>query len=369
MKAKLFAALLAGSPWLTPATSYADDSGTQVTLYGVVDAGLVSTHTSGVGTSTGILNGGLTDSLWGLRGREDIGNGWAANFQLESGFNPSNGQMAESGRLFNYGAWVGLSNADYGDMRLGRQYTVGKTFGNMLETASWKEMGMGATFKASDNYQFSNVVNYYSPDFAGFQLGVGYSFSAAGDERFATNNNNRAISTGLKYENGPLLAVLTWDQLYLAQEPARGAGGRPQAVQLGVAYDFEVVKLAAAWSRQRNGYVGLDGGDPDSLGLGLGPAAFVQGGTINAWLLGASVPVGPGAVVLQWSLADPNWQWSNGESAKKAQVVTAGYTYNMSPRTTLYGFVGYMSNYTTDEQFDPANSHTTRVGMGVSHRF
>ncbi|WZB70124.1 hypothetical protein WJ968_31135 [Achromobacter xylosoxidans] len=35
-----------------------------------------------------------------------------------------------------------------------------------------------------------------------------------------------------------------------------------------------MLKVSAAWSRQRNGYVGLDGGDPDNLGQNLGPAAF-----------------------------------------------------------------------------------------------
>ena len=29
--------------------------------------------------------------------------------------------------MFNYGAWVGLAHDRYGDLRLGRQYTVGKT--------------------------------------------------------------------------------------------------------------------------------------------------------------------------------------------------------------------------------------------------
>ena len=96
----------------------------------------------------------------GLRGREDLGDGWSARFQLENGFDPSTGRQADDRSLFNYGAWVGLGHDDLGELRLGRQYTVGKTYGNALEIASWKEMGMGATFKASDNYQFSNLVNY-----------------------------------------------------------------------------------------------------------------------------------------------------------------------------------------------------------------
>lgn len=359
--------LVAGAASL-PLTACAAGDGPGIQLYGVVDAGIATTHTSGQGTHNGVLNGGLTDSLWGLRGTENLGNGWSTRFQLESGFDPAIGKRANDTRLFNYGAWVGLAHDSYGDLRLGRQYTVGKTYGNALELASWKEMGMGATFKASDNYQFSNLVNYYTSTWQGFQAGVGYSFDADDSNRFKTAANNRALSLGLKYEQGPLLAVATWDQLRLA-EPIEGSSGRPQAVQLGASYDFEVFKVSAGWSRQRNGYVGLDGGDPDNLGRNLGPAAFARGGTVDAWLLGASMPVGHGTVVVQWSLARPDWKWEDGSTARNAQLVTLGYTYDLSPRTTLYAFAGYASNYTLDNQFDPGHSHTSRFGTGISHRF
>ena len=162
----------------------------------------------------------------GLRGREDLGDGWSARFQLENGFDPSTGRQADDRSLFNYGAWVGLGHDDLGELRLGRQYTVGKTYGNALEIASWKEMGMGATFKASDNYQFSNLVNYYTPEWQGWQAGIGYSFDADAQGKFRTNANNRALSLGLKYEDGPLLAVATWDQMRLAQPPQGVQAGR-----------------------------------------------------------------------------------------------------------------------------------------------
>ncbi|MFD4839667.1 porin [Achromobacter sp. NPDC058515] len=363
-----FCAALAAGCLVPPQGAMAAGDSPGLRLYGVVDAGVAVTRVSGVGSRGGLLDGGLTDSLWGLQGAEELAGGWRARFQLESGFDPSSGKAADDDSLFNYGAWVGLVHERYGDLRLGRQDTVGKTYGSALEIASWKDMGMGATFKASDNYQFSNLVNYYSADWNGFQAGIGYSFDADAQDRFRASRNNRALSAGLKYEEGPLLAVATWDQLRLAGPPA-DSNGWPQAVQLGASYDFEVIKLSLAWSRQRNGYVGLDGADPGSLGLGLGPAPFAQGGAINAWLVGASVPVGPGTVLAQWSLARPDWRWSDGMTARNAQVATLGYTYALSSRTTLYAFAGYASNYTLDKQFDPANSHTTRIATGVSHHF
>ena len=221
-----FFAALAAAGLMPSCAAVAADGGTSVQLYGIVDAGVAVTRVSGQGSQSGLLNGGLTDSLWGLQGTEGLGSGWTASFQLESGFDPSSGTAADSSRLFNYGAWVGLAHASYGDLRLGRQYTVGQTYGNALEIASWKDMGMGATFKASDNYQFSNMVNWYSPQWQGFQAGVGYAFDADGQDQFRTNQNTRAISLGLKYEDGPLLAVATWEQLRLATRPAPPAAPR-----------------------------------------------------------------------------------------------------------------------------------------------
>nr|WP_256977745.1 porin [Bordetella genomosp. 10] len=344
------------------------DEGPGVTMYGIVDLGVGTTHVSGSGTRNGLVNGGETDSVWGLRGREDLGGGWRALFGLESGFNPSNGQVDDQdGRLFNYQSWVGLAQDGYGRLTFGRQYTIGQSFGNELEQAGWKEMGLGATFKASDNFQFDNMVNYVSPSFAGWTLGLGYSFDAARPGGFATGANNRAASAGLKYEQGPWLAVATWDEMRLGSAVATRA--RPRAVQLGLAYDFEVAKVALGWSRQSNGYVGLDGGDPDALGVAAGPRAFVDGGHADAWFVGLTVPVGADSIVLQWSPARPSWTWDDGRRARSAQLGTLGYIHVLSPRTSLYGFVGYASRYTLDNQFDPQGSHTTRVAVGMQHRF
>ena len=55
-------------PW-PPGPTQPPWSGAEVQIYGVVDAGVAVTNVSGVGSRSGMLNGGLTDSLWGLQGR------------------------------------------------------------------------------------------------------------------------------------------------------------------------------------------------------------------------------------------------------------------------------------------------------------
>jgi predicted porin len=365
------ASLSCGAVFFNP-VAHADDDAPDppgVTLYGIVDLAVASTHISGgPGTHTGLLTGGSTDSLWGLKGREDMGNGWQARFQLESGFDAANGSSDDPNRLFDYQAWVGLGSAHAGEFRLGRQYTIGQQFGSELEQGSWKDIGLGVTFRASDNFQFSNVVNYLSPDYDGFKFGLGYSFAADDDQAFRTNDNNRAYSAGLKYEQGPWLAIATYDQVALADNQPVQA--RPRTVQLGGAYDFDVAVVALGWTRMMDGYSSLNSADPDGPIPGLGPAAFVNGGHVDAWYAGVTVPVGASTrLIAQYSYAQPSWSWDDGRRARNAQVATLGVMHDLSKRTSVFAFVGYAGNYNLDGDFVRDNSHTSRVAAGIQHRF
>lgn len=101
-----------------------------VTLYGVIDVPIeyVSNAPTSSGGSAAVVRmasgGGLSGSRWGLRGVEDLGGGSKALFVLENGFGADTGGLQNGGRLFGRTAYVGLSNASYGRLTLGRQYTT-----------------------------------------------------------------------------------------------------------------------------------------------------------------------------------------------------------------------------------------------------
>lgn len=346
-----------------------------VSLYGTVDTGIGWTRVSGGDRLTGTLSGGQTDSLWGLHGAEELANGFKANFTLESGFDPSTGSLEDEDRLFNYAAWIGIGHDELGEFRLGRQHAIGQRFGDELEIASWADFGLGALFKASDNYQLSNTISYLSPELSGFQAGLSYSFNANEGEHFQTSHNARALSAGLRYDDGPLYATLTYDRMQPGHDGVHGSRSA-QAWQLGASYDFEVIKLAAGWSRQSNGFVGLNGGDTTTddlseIGLsGAGPMEFVQGGRVDAWFLGASLPLGPGRALAQWSIASPDWTWrSTGERAKKVQTYSLGYVYDLSPRTSVYAFAAGGRNFSLDDTFTAGNPTVSRIAAGLTHHF
>src|SRR5690606_19947579 len=108
-KTLLAAALLAGFAGAAQAE-------TSVTLYGIIDTGIGYNKVDIPGTATtagykhsrvGMINGVQSGSRWGLRGTEDLGDGLRAVFTLESGFDSSDGDQAQGGRLFGRQATIG----------------------------------------------------------------------------------------------------------------------------------------------------------------------------------------------------------------------------------------------------------------------
>jgi Outer membrane protein (porin) len=96
-----------------------------VVLYGIIDTGIEYVTNVGPQKSSSVHAPSLTaslPSLWGLRGKEDLGGGLSAVFLLESGFAPSQGTLNQGGRLFGRQAYVGLSGP-WGTFTLGRQYS------------------------------------------------------------------------------------------------------------------------------------------------------------------------------------------------------------------------------------------------------
>jgi predicted porin len=179
--------------------SYAQSS---VTLYGIVDAGFTYTTNVNNNANYAMTSGNVQASRWGLRGAEDLGGGLKAIFTLESGFDVTNGK--QNGSLFNRQSYVGLSQAQYGTVTLGRQFDSVVDYVAPLSAAgSW-----GGTYMAhvldNDNlnasFSLNNAIKYTSPNLSGFQFGGAYAFSnQAGG--FA---NNRAYSAGMGYNNAGL---------------------------------------------------------------------------------------------------------------------------------------------------------------------
>lgn len=328
-----------------------------VTLYGLVDAGFNYAKRDGQSVK-GIDSGLMSQSRFGLRGSEDLGNGLKAIFTLENGFTVDNGQQTH-GRLFGRYAYVGLESATAGRLTLGRTTNlafmwaagIANPFGLSFSTAS-----VGSTFAYNDAVmgggRVNNSVYYYSPSFYGVQAAVGYSFNAFANpttgetEAPQSGKNNRLLDAGLKYANGPIKGVLTYQQV---ESPLPGTKTF-RNLTLGASYDFGVVALHAGYAKAQNITPAFLNGYNNVVATGG------QFSSDSAYTLGASAPVGPGKLYAAWQKA----------TKSKVDGWAVGYTYDLSKRTNLYAF--FADNNVRN--FDQNRDMTYRqFAVGMQHRF
>jgi hypothetical protein len=92
MKKTLLAASLLG------AFAVSAQAQSSVTLYGTLDAGLVYSNNQLGHSNFQQGSGSVSNTLFGVRGNEDLGGGLHAIFTLESGFNLNNGAFKETAR-------------------------------------------------------------------------------------------------------------------------------------------------------------------------------------------------------------------------------------------------------------------------------
>ncbi|NIE84321.1 MULTISPECIES: porin [unclassified Burkholderia] len=261
-----------------------------VTLYGILDEGLMlNTNAKNVVNGRNVggrqfsvdSNAGTQGSRWGLKGREELGGGLAAIFQLESGFNVSNGQFGQGGTAFGRQAYVGLASRRFGTLTLGRQYdSVNDYVGNYGFAAAY---GGSTTEHPGDldnvNHTFraNNTVKYASPNFSGLTFGgtatlggVAGQISQSSGYTLGVNYSAGPLGLGAAYEffrnpsaTGAILnsnaSAASFNSLnsgYLGTNPANSL----QIVAVGGSYRLGAAVLGAVYSNTRYQNIGAFGG-------------------------------------------------------------------------------------------------------------
>ena len=231
MKTKVLAIALAG---IAGAPMLASAQSASVTLYGrlypEINFARMTGPTapgSGVSTLTGPPTGesfgtitklDASNSRFGLRGSEYFGNGWAAFFQVEQRVLIDTGNPGNTG-IASRDTYAGLQSADWGLVRLGNMDTVYKNLGDSLSFLGvssgnfvsnsnvLSKQGFGTNSAGSFHLRRGNSVWYETPQYRGFQALVQYS----PDEAKTPSRNAYLVSTGVKYDNGPIYAALAYE--------------------------------------------------------------------------------------------------------------------------------------------------------------
>ncbi|QDD65206.1 porin [Herbaspirillum seropedicae] len=238
----------------SPATASAASS-SSVTVYGVIDMSLV--YTSKVGPNNGsrasLDSGDAMASRIGLRGREELGDGLAAIFQLETGFAGDDGAMATPGTLFDRKSVVGLAGR-FGTLTVGRQTDYLEEIG--LQYTSFQIFGGGgvraAHFNSLDRITGARSNNSLRFDTAEYG-GLRGSFYYGAGEVAGSIRSGQSLGVGGNFRRGDVGVGAAYFQSKLASDalPARAGDTELKTFTLGASYQAGPAKLFTAWSQIR----------------------------------------------------------------------------------------------------------------------
>lgn len=342
----------------------------QVTLFGIVDAGMLSQSKSRAGGSmTRMETSGLRQSVWGIKGTEDLGNGLTAFFNLESHFDMDTGALHGTGDtagsgtiLFRRQANLGLSGS-WGSITLGRQYgpallahigteprAFKEQFSNLYAWAyNQLEVLAGATAVNTNNdvgIFFKNAVQYRNT-VGPVSFGVLYSFG----EQAGNTSNNTAFAVGASY-TGPVVLSASYQYMKDRVTGNRNVqhGGLGAALPLG---DFTI----------KTNF--MQGKNSNSDGTATSKVNGLSAGVDWKWN-----PTNTATVAYY-----DNKDKLNSQDHTRNLVLSNDYAF--SKRTTLYvqaAFVDAKSaaslktSIVADGSFAPGEK-TTFLNVGINHTF
>lgn len=348
-KTLLAAALMAGFAGIAHAE-------TSVTLYGIVDGGIGYDRIKDgpdKATKTGLINGMQYGNRWGLKGSEDLGNGLRANFVLESGFDLATGHQGQGGRLFGRQATLGLAGDSWGQLDVGRQTNISSKYYIDVHGNYWGNVGSGVAFRSTDTVRLDNMVMYQTPNFSGFQAGVGYSFNANGPQSWKvkglTDGNNKALTVGARYKNGPIGAALSYENYRAVDVANVGRMKNQSAWNLSGSYDFEVVAVSLAFGQEYDGQ--------------YQNGFYAKNHDYNNYAVSLAAPIGAGKLSGGYSLSQPRKD-AKDLGLVKQHAFSLAYVHPLSKRTDVYATAGYVKNL---DNIDGAKR--TLAGVGLTHRF
>ena len=307
-----------------------------VTIYGIVDAGLVRETGGAAGPLTSVGSGIASGSRIGFKGKEDLGGGLSAIFQVENGFNVDTGTAGQGGLLFGRQAFVGLSGR-LGTLTLGRQYTpYYKTLRDIGDPFGAVSLAGRAGNLFSTNTRTDNTVEYASPKIGGMRVDLTYGAGeTAGD-----SSANRTLGGSIGYAGSALTVQLAYHRAENAT-----ATGHVRNTLVSANYQFGRVTAYGSFARN------------------AGPAAADS----RDMLAGVAITAGPGKLLLSHVRHDDR---AAGNDATQWGI---GYLHPLSKRTDLYAAYAAIDNRNA-AAFRVGNATERGTGdkalnLGVRHNF
>jgi predicted porin len=351
MKKSLIALAIAGS---FASVAHAESA---VSVYGIVDMGIVSERGNVAGTTQKLTSGAQSGTRLGVKGTEDLSNNLKALFVLETSVKADEGGFNQNGIAFGRQSFVGLQG-DFGAVTLGRQYTPYFLTLNNVDPFASGMAGAAINLMATSGLRMNNTVKYALPNIAGFNGEVAYGFG----EQTGDSDKSRQIDASIGYDLNPVSIRLAYNNKRNVADTASSRN-----TLLGATWDFQVAKAFLAFAENE----GPESSPYSWIVPGANPATANPYGVVSTssaksrdFLIGATVPFGNHTFIASYIRKDDRTAANND-----ANQIALGYTYALSKRTNLYAAWGRISNknlasYTVGNNSDPGTGDKA-VNIGV----
>ncbi|MDP1535363.1 MAG: porin, partial [Rubrivivax sp.] len=280
------------------------------------DAAAGQVKNGSAGSVKRLASGSASTSRWGLRGVEDLGGGLRAGFHLEAGIGLDTGTT--DAKFWGRRSTVSLLGG-FGELRLGRDYTptayntfadefgiVGVGSRGIFSYGGGSNLGSPATTVL----RADNTVGYFLPAMGGV---YGHFQVAAGEGV----NGNKYTGGRLGYKAGPVDIGVAYGKT--------DTGATPDFKNYNIQFNYT-----------------------------LGIATLHTLYDVKQWSpretkdlsIGATIPVGVGAVKLGYTRADRSGGavGSGFGNADDSTRLGIGYVHNLSKRTSMYTTYGRVTN-------------------------
>jgi len=428
--------LVALSMLLAVKSAFAQSGLSSIEIYGVIDVGIGhSSHSPsedytyaasmtplaskfGNHSVTGMFNGGEGATRIGFRGTEAIDNDLKAIFNLETGFEPQFGTLANginslqrntstnqttvdgdsslNGQLFNRQANVGLQSNTFGTILAGRNYTLGQdtmiTYDPMDGSQVFSPFGYSGSYAGggfTGNLRLDNSVRWkYTSKTDGWNVGALYKFGGqSGSTSAQTSYQATAgyVNGGFGIQGG-----------YEKYKDALSAASSAVLGTLNVtAADTEAYMIAAGYKMDnslhfRGGYQRQKFDNPSNPDLDkalttiygapigtVSTTAFTHERKYDIFFGGVNYDFTPAFTASAAFYQINQNDYSAGACTTGTNVATCGgksryYSirgdYSLSKRTALYA--GFMQNH-VNGGFGSGFVQTSNniLGVGINHKF
>ena len=386
MKKSLIALAVMGASTVAFAAS-------NVTLYGVIEEGVVVQKAKHQDTTVSLKSGFGQGSRWGIRGVEELGNGYSVGFILEQGFNADNGDQAVAGKQFSRESILYVTGG-FGRFGFGRTGTLasgaqsnniltGWALGTVFGLSAWTSFGGG--FSRTDNAVF-----YKTPSFGGLTISAMYSNGYTGDDA-KWSKNNHYYGIGAKYEANAIKSSLIFEAMDNkgTEVASKTAGSLFNIGQWAVVEGYDPAKLTDAQKDEYKAWAKTSLDDATAAkkralminyGLEYNMGAwtpmfayqwFNQDGGKKTHMFGLSAKVGVagGDILVGGRYLFGHDEALTGDDKVRAWNLGAAYIYPLSKRTALKAYAGYADSSKGWKDKEEVAYNGYQLYLGMRHSF